>query len=76
MWGMSVLKMDSSCLRAVVCLSRRCGVGLDGLWLCRASVRSEAALVTASASDRLGKFFWIRNSSVLLDTHSDAVLGM
>ena len=51
-------------------------MGLDGIRLCRASVRSEAALVTASAGDRLGKFFWIGNSSVLLDTHSDAVLGM
>ena len=51
-------------------------MGMYGVGFCRASVRSEAALVTASAGDRLGKFFWTGNSSVVLDTHSNAVLGM
>ena len=71
-----MLKMAASCLRDVVCFSTRCGMGMYGVGFCRASVRSEAALVTASAGDRLGKFFWTGNSSVVLDTHSNAVLGM
>ena len=51
-------------------------MGLDGVGFCRASVRSAAALVTASAGDRLGKFFWTGNSLVALDNRSNAVLGM
>ena len=51
-------------------------MGFDGVGFCRASVRSMAALVTESAGDSLGKFFWTGNSSVLSDTRSDAVLGM
>ena len=75
-WGTSVLKMDDSCLRAVVCFYTRCGIGLDGVGFCRASVRSAVALVTASAENRLGKFFWTGNSSVVSDTRFDAVLDM
>ena len=51
-------------------------MGVDGVGFCSASVRSAAALSTASAGDRLGQFFWAGNSSVVLDTRSDAVLGM
>ena len=68
--------MDDSCLRAVVCFYTRCGIGLDGVGFCRASVRSAVALVTASAENRLGKFFWTGNSSVVSDTRFDAVLDM
>ena len=75
-WGTAMLKMAASCLIDVVCFYPRCGMGLDGVDLCSASVRSEAALVTESSGNRLGKFFWTGNSSVVLDTSSDAVLGM
>ena len=75
-WGTSVFKMTASCLRAVACLSPRCGMGLDGVGLCRTSVRSVNAIVTPSSSDSIGKFFWTGNSSVVSDTRSDAVLGM
>ena len=51
-------------------------MGMDGVGFCSASVRSAAALVTASAGDRLGRFFWDENSSVVSDTLSDAVLSM
>ena len=71
-----MLNMSASCMISVVCFYTRCGMGLDGVKLCRAFVRSAAAIFTASAGDRLGKFFWIRNSSVVLDIRSDAVLGM
>ena len=75
-WGTAVLKMYAICLRAVVQFSPRCGMGMDGVGFCSASVRSADALVTASAGDRLGKFFWTENSSVVLDTRSNTVLGM
>ena len=75
-WDTAVLKMAASCLRAVICFSPRRGMGLDGVGFCSESVRSAAALVTASAGDRLGKFFWNGNSSFVPDTRSDAVLGM
>ena len=51
-------------------------MGLYCVGFCSASVRSTAVLVTASAGDRLGKFFWDRNISVVSDTRLDAVLGM
>ena len=51
-------------------------MGLDGVWFCRVSVRSAAKLVTASAGNRLSKFFWTRNSSVVLDICFDAVWGI
>ena len=51
-------------------------MGLDGVGCCSDSVSSVAALVTASDEDRLGKLFWDGNSSVVLDTRSDAVLGI
>ena len=75
-WDTDVLKMAASCLSAVVCFYPRCGMGMDGVGFCSASVGSEAALVTASAGDRLGKLFWAGNSSVVLDTRSDDVFGM
>ena len=75
-WGTFVLNMDSSCLRTVVCLSPRCSMGLDVIRFCRASVRSSAVLVTKSAGDSLGEFFWTGNSPVVSDTHSNAVLGI
>ena len=75
-WGTSMLKMAASCLSAVVFFSPRCGMGLGGVGFYSASVRSVAALVTASAEDRLGKLFWAVNSSFVSDTRSDAVLGM
>ena len=75
-WGTAVLNMDASYLRAVVCFSLRCGMGLDGVGFCRSSIRSAVALVTTSAGDRLGNFFWTRNSSVVMDTSSDDVLVM
>ena len=53
--------MFDICLSAVVCLSPRCRMGMDGIGFCRASVRSEAARVTASSGDSLGKFFWNGN---------------
>ena len=68
--------MSASFPRAIVFLSPRFGMGLDVVGLCRASVRSVTALVTASAGDRLGKFFWTGNISVVSDTRSDAVLGV
>ena len=49
---------------------------MDGAGLRRASVRSAAALVTASDGERLGYFFWTGKSSVVTDTCSDDVLGM
>ena len=51
-------------------------MGLDGVGLCSAYVRSAAELVTASSGDRRGKFFWSGNSPFVSDTRSDAVLGM
>ena len=51
-------------------------MGLDGVGFCRASGRSAAALITASSDKRIEKLFWTGKSSVVLDTHSDAVLGM
>ena len=75
-WGTGVLKMAASCLRAVVCFYPRCGLGLDGVGFYRVSFSSVAVLVTASDGDRLGNLFWNRNSSVVSDTRSDAVLGM
>ena len=75
-WGTAVLKMDASCLSAVICFSISCGMGLDGVGFCKASVRSAAAIVTVSAVKRLGDFFWTGKSSVLLDTRSDDLLGM
>ena len=75
-WGKYVLNMAASYLRAFFCLSPRCGMGLDGVGFCRASVRSSAALVTASTGDGIGKFFCTGNSSVMSDTCYDAVLGM
>ena len=51
-------------------------MGLDGVWFCRVSVRSAANLVTASAGNRLSKFFWTRNSSVVVDICFDAVWGI
>ena len=75
-WVMAVLNIASTFLRAVVCFSPRCGMEIDGVGFCRASVRSAAALVTASAGDKLGKFFWTGNSSFVLNTRYYAVLGM
>ena len=51
-------------------------MGLYGVGFCSASVISAAALVTASAGNRLGEFFWTGNSSVVLDTRYNAVLGI
>ena len=51
-------------------------MGLGGVGFCSASMSSVTALVTASAGDRLGKFFWTGNISVVSDTRSNAVLGM
>ena len=75
-WGTAVLKMADSYLRAVICFYTRLGMGLDGVGFYRASVRPAAALVTTSSGDRIGKFFWNGNSSVVSDTRSNAVLGM
>ena len=75
-WGTALLNMAASCLSAVVFFSPRCGMGLGGVGFYSASVRSVAALVTASAEDRLGKLFWAVNSSFVSDTRSDAVLGI
>ena len=75
-WGAAMLNMAARLLSAIVCFYPRCGMGLDGVGCCIAPVRSAAALVTASAVDRLGKFFWAGNSSVVLDTRSEAVFGM
>ena len=74
--GAAVLKMAASCLSAVVLFYPRCGMGLDCVGFCQASVRSAAALVTISAYERFGKLFWTRKSSSVSDTCSDAVLGM
>ena len=68
--------MADSCLRDIFCFSPRCVTGMGGVGFCSASVRSAAALVTASYGNRLGKFFRIGNISVVSDTRSDAVLGM
>ena len=75
-WGTDVLKMAASCLSAIFCFFPRFGMGLDVVGWCSASVRSASALVTVSAIDRLGKFFWAVNSSVVLDKRSDAVFGI
>ena len=75
-WGMAVLKMSADCLRAIFCFYPRCGMGLDGVEFYRSSVRSAAAHVTEYVGDRLGKFFWTGNSSFVLNTRYDAVLGM
>ena len=37
-------------------------MGLDGVGLCSASMRSAAALVTASSGNKLGKFFCAGNN--------------
>ena len=73
-WVTAVLKMAAIFLRAVVCFSPRCGMGMDGVGFCWASVSSAAALGTTFAGERLGKFFWTGKSSVVSDTCSDAVL--
>ena len=75
-WGTAVLKMAASCLNAIVCFYLRYGMGMDGIGCCSASVGSAAALVTASDGNRLGKFFWDGNISVVSDTCSNDVLGM
>ena len=49
---------------------------MDGVGCCSAYVRSLAALVTASAGDRLGNLLWDGNISVVSDTHYDAVFIM
>ena len=51
-------------------------MGLDVVGICRASVRSATALVTAFSGNRLGDFLWASNSSVVSDTCSDVVLRM
>ena len=56
-WGMDILNMAASCLIAVVLFYPRCGMGVDGVGLCRAYIKSTAALVTASAGYRLGSYF-------------------
>ena len=75
-WSTAVLKMAASFLRAVICLSPRCGMGLDGVGFCSVSVRSAAMLVAAFSGERLGKFFCTGNISVVWDTCSDDFLGM
>ena len=75
-WGTAVLNMAASFLRAVVCLYRRCGMGLDVVGICRASGRSATALVTAYAGNRLGNFLRASNSSVVSDTCSDVFWRM
>ena len=75
-WGTAVMKTAASCLSAIVFFYTRCGMGLDGVGCCSASVMSAATLVTASAENRLGKFFWAGNISVVSDTLSNAVLGI
>ena len=75
-WGTAVLKMVTSFFSDIFCFSPRCGMGLDGVGCCSAYVRSAAALVTASAGNRLRKLFLDGNRLVLSDTRSDAVLGM
>ena len=75
-WGTDVLKMAASCLSAVVCFSPMCGMGLDIVGCSSDYVRSAATLVTTSSGDRLEKFFWDGNSSVVSDTRSNAVLVM
>ena len=72
----AVLNMAASFIRAVVCFSPRCGIGMYGSRFCSASVRSVAELVTASAGDRLGKFLCSGNSLVVSDTGFYAFLGM
>ena len=75
-WGTAVLNMSASFLRADVCFYPRFEMGKDGVGLCRASVRSAAALVTASSGNRPSEFFWTGNSLVVSDTRSGAVLVM
>ena len=75
-WVTDVFKMADSCLRDIFCFSPRCVTGMGGVGFCSASVRSAAALVTASAGDRLGKFLCTRNNSVVSYTRSYAFLVM
>ena len=49
-------------------------MGLDGSGLWGSSMRLSDALVTAYTGKSLGSFFWTGKSSVMSDTHSDAVL--
>ena len=74
--GTVTLKMATSFLNTAVCFYLSWGMGMDGVGFWRTSIRSAAALVTESAGERLGNFFWTGKSSVVLDTCSNAVLGM
>ena len=49
---------------------------MDGVGLCRAYVSPAAGFLNASSRNRLGKFLWTGNSSVVPDTRSDDVWGM
>ena len=74
--GTSMLKMAASCFSAAVCFNTSYGMKMYGAGFLRASVRSAAALFTASSVKRIGKFFFTGKSYFLSDTHPNAVLGM
>ena len=72
---MAMFKMVTSCFSAAFFFSElRCGLDGAGFW--RASVRSSATCVTASAGGSLGGFFFSGKIAVVSETHSNSVLGM
>ena len=73
---MAMINMAANLSSAAIFFSTSGGMGLDGAWFWRASVRSAAMCVTASVGDRIGNLFCTGNSSVVLETRSYAVLGM
>ena len=72
----AMLKMASNNHSAAVCLLPRCGIGFYKVVFWRVSVTSTAACVAASTMERLGSCVHAGKSYVVLETHSEAILGM
>ena len=65
----AMLNMAANCFSDTLCFYQSYRMGMDRAGLWRASVRSAAACVTASAGDRLGNLLCTGNSSIVLETH-------
>ena len=51
-------------------------MGMDEAGFWRASMRSDYACVTAYFGERIWSFFYAGNSSVVMETYYDSVLGV
>ena len=70
----SMLKIDANCFNSAVCFYHIIGIGMVGVGLRRAWLRSAATCVAASSEEILGKGILSRNNSIVSDIISATVL--